>query len=115
QEVAVTVAGEGEPRIGGQHSRAGFRPEFMAPTNLASLVIDRFDNTFPPNAIVRTCPSVDSIGWLGKIDAVAGVCVDNEQPILGVEARRTEVGHAPLVRRQMASTGRRFLGRIGSG
>src|SRR5258708_32339462 len=84
----------------------------MAPTNLAGLVIDGLDHTFAPNAVIRTGPPVDAIGWLGEIDAVAGMGIDDKQPVPGVEARGTIVGHTGLVGCNEASVGGRFLSGI---
>src|SRR5580700_7112535 len=84
----------------------------MAPTDLAGLVVDGFDHALAPNAVIRARPPVKSIGWLGKIDAVAGMGVDDEQSVLSVEAGGTEVGKTILVGGDQASVGRRFLGGI---
>ncbi len=70
QEVTQSVAGESEPGIGGQHSRArAFWPKFMAPADFAGLIVDGLNHTFAPNAVIRTRPPVDAIGWLGEVDA----------------------------------------------
>src|ERR1700704_4430254 len=84
----------------------------MAPTDLARLIIDGLNYPLAPNIVVRACPSVDSIGWLRKVDAVAGVGVHDKQTISGVEARGTVVGHTALVGGNQASIGRWFLGGI---
>src|SRR5258708_8139904 len=84
----------------------------MRPTDLAGLVVDGFDHALAPNAIIRARPPVKSIGWLGKVDAVAGMGVDDKQSGLGVEAGGTEVGKTLLVGCNQASIGSRVLGRI---
>src|SRR6266852_2576478 len=84
----------------------------MAPTNLAGLVVDGLDHTFAPDAVVRARPAVDSIRRLGKVNAPAGMSIDDEQPILRVEARGTVVGHAAFVWCYQPSIGRRLLVRI---
>src|SRR5208282_2495943 len=84
----------------------------MAPTDFAGLVIDGLDHTRAPNAVIRARPSVRSIGRLGKVDAPAGMGVDDEQTLPGVEAGGTEIGKTAFVGCNQASIGRRFLGRI---
>src|SRR5580704_10414157 len=59
----------------------------MAPTNLAGLVVNGLDHTLAPNAVIRSSPSVDAIGWLREVDAVARMGVDDEQPVPAIEAR----------------------------
>src|SRR5260370_36672600 len=81
----------------------------MRPTDLAGLVVDGFDHALAPNAIIRARPPVKSIGRLGKVDAVAGMGIDDKQSGLGVEAGGTEVGKTLLVGCNPAPIGRRFL------
>src|ERR1700733_15515487 len=84
----------------------------MAPTNPAGLIVDVFEAAFAPNAVIRPCPAVNSIGRLGKIDAVTGMGVDDKQSVPGVEARGTVVGKTSLVGGNQASVGRRLLGGV---
>src|ERR1700693_5201485 len=84
----------------------------MAPTNLAGLIVDGLDHTLAPNAVIRSRPSVDAIGWLREVDAVAGMGVDDEQTVPAIEAGGTVVSHSALVGCNQASIGRRFLGGI---
>src|SRR5712692_5927355 len=84
----------------------------MAPTNLAGLVIDGLDHTLAPNAVIRARPSVDSIGRFCKVNAVTGMSIDDEQPVLGIEARGAVISHTALVGCNQASIGRGFLGGI---
>src|ERR1700732_1172915 len=84
----------------------------MAPTNLAGLIVNGLDHSLAPNAIIRTRPSVDSIGGLGEGNAPAGMSIDDEQAVLGVEARRTIIRHPGLVGCNKPSVGCRFLVRI---
>src|SRR6202046_3417008 len=84
----------------------------MAPTNLAGLVVDGLDHTPAPNAVIRSSPSVDAIGWLREVDAVAGMGVDDEQPGPAIEAGGTVVSHSALVGRNPSSIVGRFFGEI---
>src|SRR5258708_1337433 len=84
----------------------------MRPPDLAGLLVDGFDHALAPNAIIRARPPVKSIGRLGKVDAVAGMGIDDKQSGLGVEAGGTEVGKTLLVGCNQAPIGRRFLGGI---
>src|SRR6202041_831129 len=96
-----------------QHSRArSLWSKLMAPTNLAGLVVDGLDHTLAPNAVIRSSPSVDAIGWLREVDTVARMGVDDKQTVPAIEAGRTVVSHSALVGRNQASIGRRFLGGI---
>src|SRR5258708_26256611 len=87
----------------------------MRPANLAGLVINRLDHALAPQVIVGAGPAVRAVGWLGKIDAVAGMSSYDEQSGLGIKTGRAKVGHPTLVRRDQTSIGRRLLGRIGNG
>src|ERR1035438_2254983 len=69
----------------------------MAPANLARLVIDCFNNSFAPQTVIRTCPSIGAVRRLGKVDAITRMRINNKQPRLGVETRRAIVGQTALV------------------
>src|SRR5271169_1574968 len=84
----------------------------MAPTDLAGLVVNGLDYTRAPNLVVRAGPTVDSIGRLSEVKAPTGMGVDNKQTVLAVVARRTVVGHAPLVGCNEASIGGGLLGGV---
>src|SRR5258708_19453778 len=84
----------------------------MAATNVAGLVIDGLDPPLAPNAVTRARPSVDSIGRFCKVNAVTGMSIDDEQPVLGIEARGAVISHTALVGCNQASIGRGFLGGI---
>src|SRR6202041_3099590 len=78
-----------------QHSRArSLWSKLMAPTNLAGLVVDGLDHTLAPNAVIRSSPSVDAIGWLREVDTVARMGVDDKQTVPAIEAGRTVVSHS---------------------
>src|SRR4029077_14482451 len=87
----------------------------MAPADLSSLVIDGLNDALAPDVVVRASPSVDSIGRLGKVDAPARVCIDDEQTGFWVEAGGTVIREAALVGRNQASIGRRLLGGVWNG
>src|SRR5437879_685342 len=84
----------------------------MAPTDVASLVIDGLDHALPPNSVVCARPSVDSISGLGKVDAPARMGIHDKQTIFCVEAGRTIIGKTTLVGRNQASIGGWLLVRI---
>src|ERR1017187_3031959 len=84
----------------------------MAPADLAGLIVDGLDHGLAPNAVIRARPPVKTIGRLGKVDAVAGLGIDDKQPVLGVETGGTVVGQTTLVRCNQASIGSRLLGGI---
>src|SRR2546421_2444483 len=84
----------------------------MAPADLASLIVDGLDHALAPNAIVCARPSVDPIGGLGKVNAPAGMGIQDKQTILGVEAGRTVIGKASFIGRNEAPIGGRLFGGI---
>jgi hypothetical protein len=112
-EISVTVAGEGQSGVGGQHARAGFFAEVVAPAKLARLVIDSLNHTSAPHAVVGAGPAIESVGGLGEIEAKARVRVHDEQAVLRVETRRAIVGHAGLVGSDEAPVGCRLFRGIG--
>src|SRR5579863_384238 len=113
QEVSLSVTGKSESRIRCQHSSTGLSgPNFMAPSDFAGLVVDGFDDPLAPNVIIRACPPVEAIRWLGEVDGIAGMGVHDKQSGFGVEAGGTKVGEAVLVGCNKASIGRRLLGGI---
>src|SRR5579863_8507682 len=71
----------------------------MAPANLTGLIIDGFDHAFSPNSVIRTRPAVSAVSGLRKINTIAGMCVDDKQSILCIEARRPVVCHSAFVGR----------------
>src|SRR5882724_9425391 len=112
QKVAVSVSCKNEAGVGGQHARARLRPNFVAPTNLASLVVDGLNYSFAPNTIIRAGPAIHSIGWLGRVEAPTGMCIDDKQSVLSVETGRAIVGQTTFVWRDQATVGRRLFLRI---
>src|SRR5277367_3727956 len=84
----------------------------MAPADLTGLVIDRVDDAFTPDTIIGSRPSIESVGRLGKIDAPAGMGVDNKQSVLRIETGGTVVSHTGLVRGNQPSIRRRVFCRI---
>src|ERR1700761_5813608 len=86
----------------------------MAPANLACLVVDSFDDSLTPKAVVGASPAVVSISRLGEVDAPAWVGIDDEQACPGIKARGAVVGHAALVGCDEASVRRGFFGRVGN-
>src|ERR1700730_17348194 len=89
QKISHGVAGKSQTGIRGQYSRAGsVGTKFMAPTDFASLVVNRFQHALAPNPVIGTRPTVHSIRRLGKIDAVAGVSIHDKQTVLGIETWR---------------------------
>src|ERR1700676_2387964 len=87
----------------------------MAPAELAGLVVDGLEDSLSPDAVIRARPSVDAIGWLGKVNAPARMSVDNKQPVSCVETWGPKIRQAALVGRNQASVRRWFLVRIGNG
>src|SRR5579871_3514138 len=81
----------------------------MAPADLSGLVVDRNNHSLSPYSVVCARPTVDSIGWFGKVKTPARMRVDNKQSILCVKARRTIVGHPAFVRRNQSSVGGWFF------
>src|SRR5580698_2182546 len=112
QEIAVAVAGKRKSRIGRKHSGPTFGANVVTPANFAGLIVDGIDHALAPNAIVGASPAINSIGRLGKIDAPAGMSTDNEQTVLGIEARGSIVGESALIGGDQASVRCRLLRRI---
>src|SRR5689334_17797011 len=81
----------------------------MAPPDFAGLIIDRFDHTLAPDAVVGPGPTVDSVRGLGEVYAPARVGIHDEQAVLSVKTWGTIVGHPAFVRSDQASVGGRFL------
>src|SRR5579875_3586486 len=74
-----SVTREGKPGIRGQNSCARTaRPELMAPPYLAGLIINGFEYTFAPDAIICTCPAEGAVVRFGEIDAVTWMSIDNK-------------------------------------
>src|ERR1700676_2498819 len=74
----------------------------MAPAELAGLVVDGLEDSLSPDAVIRARPSVDAIGWLGKVNAPARMSVDNKKPVSCVETwgpktRRAQSGVRPAL------------------
>src|ERR1051326_8789682 len=84
----------------------------MAPPDVPGLVLNSLDHSRAPNVVVGPRPTIDPIGWLGKINAPAGVCTHNEQAGFCVEAGRTIIRHAALVGRDQAAVGSCLLSGI---
>src|SRR5579883_360240 len=100
------VAAERESGIGGQHPGARtVRTELVAPANLTRLVIDRFEHSLAPYAVVRAGPTESAILRLEEIDSVARMSIHDEQPGFLVEAGRTIVRHPAFIGRDQASIG----------
>ena len=76
------------------------------------MIIDGLNHPLAPNSVIRTRPPVDSVGWLRKVDAIAGMGVDDKQPVPGVEAGGTVVGQTTLIGCDQTSVGCWFLGGI---
>src|ERR1700722_4901061 len=88
QKVSLRVACESQPRVCRQHSRA--RPlgaNFMAPANLACLVVNGLNHALAPPTVIRARPAVESIRRLGKIKAIAGLGVNDKQAVPSIKAR----------------------------
>src|SRR5579871_2002603 len=110
EEVPNRIARKGQSRVRGKH--AGAVPvvaSLVPPANPASLVVDGLDHALAPQTIVRPRPAIYAIFRLGKIEAVAGLSIDDKQSGFGVEAWRTIVGEAALIRSDEAPVGRRLL------
>ena len=91
---------------------APFGAEFVAPLDLAGLIVDGFEHALAPDAVIGAGPSERAVGGLGEVDAVARVRAHDEQAGLRVEAGRAIVGEAAFVGRDEASIGSGILGRI---
>ena len=79
KKVSVRIPGEGQPGIGRQDSRARSSwTDFMAPANLARLVIDRLNDSLAPQSVICARPSIGSIRRLGEINAPARMSIHNE-------------------------------------
>ena len=58
QHVALRVAGEDQAGIGGEHARArAAGAQFVAPADLAGLVVDRLQHALAPHAVVGARPA----------------------------------------------------------
>src|SRR5580704_457333 len=116
QDVSGGISGKRQSCIRGEHAGAGPAvTHFVAPTNLARLVINGFDDASPPEVVIGPCPAVRAILRLGKVDAVAGMRVDDKQAGLWIEARGTVVGHAAFVGSDQPSVALGLLVRIRNG
>src|ERR1700679_2159472 len=92
EKVSQGIRGEGKSGIRGQHAGAGTsRAKFMAPADLAGLVIDRLQHALAPQPIVRTRPTIGAVRGLVEVETVSRVSTDNKQAGLRVEAGRTVV------------------------
>ena len=98
ENIAARVTGKGEPAIGGHHAGArAALANVVAPANFAGLVVDGFDYALAPHAIVGARPAIGAVGGLGKVDAPAGMRIDDEEAGFGIEAGRAIVRHAALI------------------
>src|SRR6185369_10158854 len=84
----------------------------MAPSNLARLIVNRLNHAFAPHVVIGSGPSVLAVCRLGEIDTPAWVGIHNEQPGLWIEAWRSIVRKATLIRSDDAPVRRRLLGWI---
>src|SRR5579862_4177964 len=69
----------------------------MAPADRAGLEIDRFQHSLAPHIVVRTCPTIDSVGWLCEVDAPARMGIDDKQAILRIETWRAVVRQSAFI------------------
>src|SRR3954454_15649634 len=86
----------------------------MAPANVSRLIVDGFDDSFAPEAVVSAGPAIGAVGGLGKIERVTLARGNNKQSVLGIETRRAKVGHASFIGRDQASVRCRFFIWIGN-
>src|SRR5438552_14622892 len=84
----------------------------MGPAQFSCLVVNCLYDAFAPQAIIRTCPSIISIGRLSKIDTVAGVRIHDKESGLRIEAWSAEVGKSAFIWRDQTSIRRGVLCRI---
>src|SRR5258708_31877285 len=97
-DVSDRVAGEGQSRVRRENPGAGASLAYlMAPANLACLIIDGSDDTSAPETVIRACPSISAVRWLGEVDAVAGMGVHDKQACLRVKTGRAIVGESCFV------------------
>ena len=68
------------------------RPQFMAPAYFAGLVIESLKHALSPDAVVGSGPSEGAVIGLCKVDAVAGMSIDEKQASSRIEAGRAVVG-----------------------
>src|ERR1700675_1395176 len=92
KNVASDVAGEGEPRLSGQHTRGGCSgAELMGPLNLACLVINGLKHALAPQVIICARPTVGAIGGFCKVKTIAGMRRHDEQSRLRIKTRGSKV------------------------
>src|SRR5215468_1045441 len=86
--VAGNVACECDSGTGSKHS-CGRWPiaERVAPLDLARLIVNRSQECFACQIVVRAGPAILAVLRLEEIDSVCVLGADDEQPCLRIEAR----------------------------
>src|SRR5215469_8174277 len=110
KEISVSVASKSKAGISREHAGARFpRSNFVPPSNLPCLVIDRFNNGLAPHTVICSGPAVETIRRLREINAPAWMSIHDEEPILAVETWGLVVCHSCFVWRDQAAVRRRLL------
>ena len=113
QQVAAGVAGNCQVGIRREDTRRGTAARVRVfPGDLPGLVVDGAEEALSREPVVRPGPAVCAVLGLVEVDAVAVLGVDDQQPRLGVEARRPEVRGAALIGRDQGAVLARLLGGI---